>query len=156
MKIRLFILLSFVYSHCMAFTCYVTLMKGDCWKNYDVTIDVKNNTSEETITIDTLKKDNMWLRKKFECKPAQSLGFRATFKPKIWKNSTDKDYRRKSFIYLPKTIEQGASAWEVPVCFSSDFTEVPIPPEATGNCGLMRNSPRPLSRVWQSPSSKVC
>lgn len=135
MKIRLLLLLTLCSQHVFAFTCYVTFMKGNCWKDYDVTIYVKDGASEKVITQGTLEKNTLWNRKSFDCQPSQFLGFSATFSPKIWKNNKKSMYYKKSFVYLPEEVKKNASAWEVPICFSQNFSEVPIPPQATTECG---------------------
>ncbi len=134
MRIRLLILLTVCYSQTFAFTCYATLMKGECWKNYDVSITMRDGATTKVIMQAELKKETLWVRKKFECNPGQSLGFTATFSPKIWKDNKDERYYKKSFISLPETIKSTDSAWEVSVCFPREFSEVPIPPESSGDC----------------------
>ncbi|KTD12056.1 periplasmic protein [Legionella gratiana] len=136
MLARLFIfILSFIASCSLwAFTCYYTLAKDNCWTKYNVTVQVIDGLTEKVLITPTVPAGKSWVRETFSCSVAQSLMFRAQFSPVFWENDKDKVYVSKRFWPLPGTINPGDSAWNISVCFPADFTQVPLPPEATSNC----------------------
>jgi hypothetical protein len=117
-----------------AFDCYYTLAKNDCWTSYSVTVDVIDAETATVLTKVTVPPGTSWVRQAFNCTPGQALTYKATFSPIIWESDKNKIYTPKRFAILPKTIKSGATAWDVAVCFPADFSGVPFPPKAIGNC----------------------
>ncbi|KTD67590.1 periplasmic protein [Legionella santicrucis] len=136
MLARLFIFtLSFISSSPLwAFTCYYTLVKDNCWTKYNVTVEVIDAATEKVLLTPTVPAGKSWVRETFTCSAAESLMFRARFSPVFWESDKDKTYNSKRFWPMPSAINPGDSAWNVSVCYSSDFAQVPLPPESTGDC----------------------
>ncbi|MBN9231523.1 MAG: hypothetical protein BGO90_09395 [Legionella sp. 40-6] len=118
-----------------AITCYYTLAKDNCWLRYNVSVEVMDAISAQTLTTVTVPAGESWTRVTFPCKTnGQKLMYRARFTPSIWESEKGKIYSAKNFWSLPSAVNPGDSAWNVSVCFSSDFSEVPLPPEAVNTC----------------------
>ena len=144
MKKPVILSLCLLSSHAFAIDCYITVMQGTCWKNYDITITALDAMSSEPIASPiTLsgknpnKLNDFWKRIPFKCKPKQGIKFQATFSPPIWENNKGKAYPSVETIYLPETIDKGIFAWNIPICYPKGFDNVPIPPAYSGtecNC----------------------
>ncbi|MDI1352240.1 MAG: hypothetical protein PSV35_05635 [bacterium] len=136
MKIRiLFFLLSIAFSFpSRAITCYFTLAKDSCWINYNVSVDVIDSLTETILTTISVPKGKAWTRQTFDCKPAQSLRYVARFTPVFWEKDVGKTYNAIRSWSLPEKINPGDVAWNVSVCYAKDFSLVPFPPDASGNC----------------------
>ena len=118
-----------------AIQCYYTLVKDNCWLNYDVNVDVFDADTSKPLTRVVVPKGQAWSRVAFPCHAnGQKLIYQAQFSPVFWENDKNKVFSAKDYWLLPNTVNPGDSAWNVPVCFSKDFAEVPMPPEATGAC----------------------
>ncbi|MGC1182370.1 hypothetical protein [Legionella sp.] len=118
-----------------AITCYYTLAKDNCWIKYNVTVQVVDTSTDEVLTTVTVPAGKSWARVTFPCKTnGQKLIYKAQFTPPIWESEKGHVYTAKNYWSLPKVVNPGDSAWNVSVCYPSDFSEVPYPPEATGNC----------------------
>ncbi len=116
-----------------AFSCYFTLVKDSCWTNYDVKVTVKDaSTNQDMLTI-VVPKGKSWNRVPFSCQPAQSFSYEAVFQPTFWQGEARDSYKSLKFVSLPKAINEDV-AWDVPVCYPQDFSAVPFPPTAGGNC----------------------
>jgi hypothetical protein len=118
----------------LAFPCFITLVKGSCWKDYEVNIDVLNAEDNQVITTIKIPKGKSWTRESFEAKTKQRFMLRATFTPSFWKTEDGVQYYAKKYWSLPETVEGETVAWNVGACFSSDFASVPMPPETGSNC----------------------
>lgn len=141
MKKLLPILVALGSTQASAMQCYLTLMQGKCWQNYEITIQAVDGISGDEITkpitLSAKKGDPMdkfWKRVPFDCKAKEGISLKASFSPPIWATDKDKIYPGTEIIYLPETIKKGIFAWNVPVCFPSSFENIPIPPSATDNC----------------------
>ncbi len=124
----------FVASQLFAFPCYFTLAKDSCWKNYDVQVVVTDAQTNKTIITVDVPKGQLWARQAFSCQPAQKFIYSATFKPIFWHSEVGKTYMALRYWSLPSSISKDQSAWNIPVCFPADFSAVPFPPDANGNC----------------------
>lgn len=124
----------FLSSPIWAITCYYTLAKDNCWNKYNVTVDVMDASTDKILTSVTVPEGQSWTRQTFPCEPGQKLMYRAHFSPMIWESEQGKLYKAKNYWFLPKTVNPKDSAWNLNVCYPSDFSQVPLPPEATGNC----------------------
>ena len=118
----------------LAFDCYFTVAKDNCWSNYQITASVSDAQSHQTLTSLTVPQGQSYGRQLFNCQPGQTLMFTASFSPAIWEGENNKQYNGEQFWVLPAKINAKQSAWEVPVCFSKDFADVPYPQGATSNC----------------------
>lgn len=117
-----------------AITCYYTLVKDNCWSKYTVTVDVMDAPTSKVLTTVVLPPGKSWVRQTFPCDAGAKLMYRAQFSPSIWESDKDQIYYAKNYWSLPNDVNPGDSAWNVSVCYPSDFSQVPFPPEATGTC----------------------
>ncbi|EHL32839.1 hypothetical protein [Legionella drancourtii] len=118
-----------------AITCYYTLAKDNCWLKYNVTVDVMDALSAKVLATVTVPAGKSWTRVTFPCETnGQKLMYRAQFSPSIWDSEKGKVYMAKNYWSLPNGVKEGDSAWNVSVCYPSDFSEVPMTPEATSSC----------------------
>lgn len=117
-----------------AFPCFITLAKDNCWANYAVTVTVLDAVTNQQLTVATIPAGQNWVRQAFACQPAQKLMYLATFSPAIWEKDAGKSYHALQYWSLPATAQSGETAWNIPVCYAADFSEVPLPPTATGQC----------------------
>ncbi|MDP3269368.1 MAG: hypothetical protein Q8M40_10010 [Legionella sp.] len=117
-----------------AINCFFTLAKDSCWTGYNVVVDVIDARTNQILTTVTVPAEKSWTRQSFVCEPSQKLMYHARFTPVFWQSDEGKTYLAKRFWSLPSIINQGDSAWNLSVCFASDFALVPFPPNATGNC----------------------
>lgn len=136
MKMKSMVILLFlgIAAPSWAFTCYYTLAKDNCWTDYNVSVDVTNSFTGAILTTVTVPKGQQWTRQAFDCEPAQKLMFTARFSPAFWQNDEGKTYSAQDFRALPNVINSSDSAWDVSMCYPSDFSLVPLPPQATGSC----------------------
>ncbi len=118
-----------------AVSCYITMVKASCWKDYDLYVTVKNSETGDKLGDITVSKGNLWNRKEFICKPGMTLGLEAKYVPEIWKGDKDKVFPSTRFWSLPKeTNNTDAIGWNVTVCYPQSFSDVPLPPDATADC----------------------
>ena len=123
-----------VSNQSLAFPCFFTLAKDNCWINYDVTVLVIDVQSQQQILSVTIPKGKAWVREPFVCQPNQKLDYTATFSPIIWEGSEGVIYKAQHYWMLPAAPTAIQKAWEIPVCYPSAFSEVPYPPTASGHC----------------------
>lgn len=117
-----------------SFNCYFTLAKDSCWTDFNVSVDVVvSTTSTKLLTIE-VPAGKSWGREIFSCTPAQGLIYTARFSPVFWKEDEGKVFKALRSWSLPGEINPGELAWTIPVCFPGDFSQVPFPPKAKGNC----------------------
>jgi len=117
-----------------SFPCYFTLVKDNCWTNYDVTVVVTDANTSDILTRAVVPKGQQWIRSAFVCQPSQKLNYVATFAPTIWEGEENTKYTALSYWTLPASPDPGVSAWEIPACYSGDFSQVPLPPTAISSC----------------------
>jgi hypothetical protein len=117
-----------------AITCYYTLVKSNCWSKYEVTVEVVEASTAKVLTTVTVPAGKSWVRQPFSCTPGEKLMYHAQFSPPIWESEKGKSYDALNYWSLPEKINPGDSAWNVSVCYPSDFSQVPLPPEATNSC----------------------
>lgn len=118
-----------------AFTCYYTFAKANCWTKYNVTVDVIDAKSTKVLTTVTVPAGKSWTRASFNCETnGQTLMYRAQFSPVIWDNDKGKVFYAKNYLSLPHEVNPKDSAWNISVCYPKDFSQVPIPPNATYDC----------------------
>jgi len=129
------LMIGFIPVYVNAFTCFLTVVKDNCWLNYDVTVNLSDLPTSKILSTVLVPKGKTWSRQEFSCEPAQTFAYSATFQPIIWQNQANSIYRAKQFWGLPKAIAAGETAWEVKVCYAKDFAETPLPPESNGQCG---------------------
>jgi hypothetical protein len=132
-----------------AFTCFLTQMKDDCWKTYNVTVDVYDSTTNKKLVSAIVPTGSLWTRQQFTCQPGQTLRFQAQFTPVFWQNDEGKTWYGNHFWTLPAQPQTGETAWNIPLCFPGDFAEVPMPPQATNNCQCSSSGIPPI----EAPSS---
>ena len=124
----------FVPVQSQAFPCFLTLVKDNCWANYDVNVDVTNATTGQSIMSINAPHGQSWARQAFNCQPSDKLSLKANYTPTIWATDKDTSYLGGHFLMLPDAVKSGDTAWNVNVCFSADFLDVPVPPTSNGKC----------------------
>ncbi len=117
-----------------AFSCYYTVAKEDCWKDYDVNVSIIDTVDDKLIAVVKVPKGEAWTRIRFDCQPKQTFKYTATYSPEFWKNQEGKVYLGKKTISLPTEVKPGEAAWHIRLCFSDAFTAVPLPPTANKTC----------------------
>lgn len=117
-----------------AFPCFLTMVKDNCWANYNLTVVVTNAATGKLITTVIVPQGQSWTRQQFTCQPADTLSLSATFTPVFWENDKGKIYAAQHNWTFPQTIAAGDTAWNINVCYPLEFAEVPLPPEAGSNC----------------------
>jgi hypothetical protein len=129
----LFLLSSLCSFSLMAFPCYLTLIKQTCWKDYALTVTMRDADKSMPITDIKIPTGELWTRVPFDCKPQESLSFVAQFTPVIWQGDENKTYLAKRNWFLPQTVQPDILAWNIDICFPGDFTAVPAP-NGSANC----------------------
>lgn len=123
-----------------AITCYYTLAKDNCWLKYNVSVQVIDALTTKVLTTATVPAGQAWTRVTFPCDVGQKLTYHAQFTPFIWESEKNKVYEAKNYWSLPSAVNPGDTAWNVSVCYPSDFSETPMTPEATNSCACDFNS----------------
>ena len=119
----------------LAFPCFVTVIKTACWKDYEVTVKVTDPaTNRQWADASLPANGKLWARTQFECKPAQSLHFSAQFAPQIWQARANQVYPATRDWFLPEEITPEVTAWNINVCFPTDFDAVPAPLTTLDRC----------------------
>lgn len=136
LKNKMAVLLAGMYVSAIswAFPCYLTVAKDTCWTNYNVTIQAFDAQTNALLTTVMIPTDSSWRREKFTCQPSQKIRFAATFSPIIWEQDKGRVYAGTDFWSLPDEPKADELAWNIPLCFSAQFSELPLPPTATGHC----------------------
>ncbi|HBB53480.1 MAG TPA: hypothetical protein DCZ80_06225 [Legionellales bacterium] len=123
-----------------AVECYVTFVKGQCWKDYQVHLKlIDMRTHQNQLEID-LPAGDMWVREKFECQPGQIFNKTVSFSPAIWEGDDKKDFSSLAKISLPSSPPQEGAIWSIDVCIPGDFAKVPSPPGDVTNCGCDKSN----------------
>lgn len=126
--------LSLFSGQLLAFPCFITMVKGSCWKDYTVKVDVLDAEDDHVLMSITIPKGQSWTRQSFEAKMKQRFMLRASFTPAFWKTEEGRQYYAKRYWSLPEEVEGETIAWNVGACFPENFSSVPMPPEAGQNC----------------------
>jgi hypothetical protein len=118
-----------------AVECYITLIKDQCWKDYQVHLNIIDmSTHTNQLEID-LPKGEMWTRKKFDCQPGQIFNKSASFSPAIWQGDEQKEFASSAKINLPPSAPKEGAIWSIDICFPEGFSKVPTPVKDVGHCG---------------------
>lgn len=117
-----------------AYPCYITIAKDNCWSKYNVSVEAIDVTNEKVLAKMTMPKGTSWARQKIDCQGGQTVMFKATFSPVFWEEDEGKVYAGKRYWSFPEKIAQGEAALNMRVCFTTDFAEVSLPPDASGHC----------------------
>ena len=117
-----------------SFPCFLTLAKDSCWTDYHVSLDVIDASTLKKIFTLEVPAGTSWGRQQFNCTPAQSLLYITRYSPVFWESDAGKTYPGLRNWTLPDKINPTDLAWTIPVCYPADFSEVPLPPTAKGNC----------------------
>lgn len=118
----------------LAINCYLTMVKGDCWISYDLTVDILDAHTAKAIKTVVVPANQAWIRQEFDCKPGDKIAFEAKFSPVFWEGDDDKTFKGQRHWKLPDVIKKGETGWNVPVCFPEHFADVPAPPTGNSNC----------------------
>lgn len=121
-------------SQLLAFPCFMTVAKDNCWIDYDVTVVVLDAMTNSTLVTVDVPKGTPWTRVPFTCQPAQRLAYTATFSPTIWEKDKGRVYPGTKYTLLPLAPGPTEKGWEIPICFPAAFPGTSLPPTAIGNC----------------------
>ncbi len=110
------------------------MVKDSCWENYTLTVNVSNAATGEPVATIIVPQGQSWVRQAFTCQPKDDLSLKATFTPVFWQNDEGKIYSALRDWKLPDSVAKGDTAWNVTVCYPEEFSEVPLPPDASGSC----------------------
>lgn len=124
----------FLVPQAFAVQCYLTIYKASCWLNYNVTVQVSEAESHQSVSKIVIAKGKTWTRVSFPCEPSQTLSMEAQFLPTFWKDSEGRVYNGKRYWSLPKAVTEEGAVWTLEMCFPEAFDGVPYPPEAVGQC----------------------
>ncbi|AHE67450.1 hypothetical protein [Legionella oakridgensis] len=118
-----------------AFPCFITVIKDNCWTDYNVTVNVLDASNENNNLVTVIVPEgSSWARQKFTCQPSQKLKFQAQFTPVFWESDEGKSYDGQHYWTLPQQITKDETAWSLTICYPEQFSEVPLPPTAGGQC----------------------
>jgi len=143
-RFSFFLLCFLISTSSHAVTCYITMVKDSCWKDYNLTVSVKDAGSGDEITSILVAEGDAWGRQQFECNPGQTLALEAQFSPVFWSGEEDKKFPAQRYWKLPAEMENGITGWNVTVCYPKWFANVPVPPNATSNCKCDTDSIPPV------------
>ncbi len=130
------LLLNFIFMcKANALSCYITIVKDSCWKNYDLYVTVNNAETGAKLGEIAVYQGKQWGRAKFDCTPGITLELEAKYSPDIWSGDSEKVFKAIRFWKLPKKPTNAeALGWNVSVCYPKWFADVPMPPDASGDC----------------------
>ena len=135
MKALYFLLLGILFNtNIYAFSCFLTMVKDNCWKDYEVKVKVFDTKDNQQVTEITVSKSQTWNRASFQCTPGQVFYMSAEFSPLIWQSEAGRTYDSQRYWALPKSVSAGEFAWNLSMCYSADFSGIPIPSSATNSC----------------------
>ena len=117
-----------------AFPCYITMVKDNCWSKYNVSVNVVDVSTQTVLATLSIPEGKSWDRKEIVCQPKQTVMLKATYSPAFWEKDEGKIYSGKRDWSFPEKIVKNESAWNMVICFASEFQEVSLPPEAAGHC----------------------
>jgi hypothetical protein len=133
------ILSTSIYTSSYAIQCFFTMVKDSCWKDYNLSVDLINAKTGKNILTVLIPQGQLWIRQPFKCSAGDTLSLQATFNPAFWESDADKVYSGQHYWGLPKVLQEGEVAWNVTICYPKEFSAVPLPPDASGNCGCNVN-----------------
>lgn len=129
-----YILMTIFSAHAMAFSCHITIVKDNCWTDYNLTVSVTDASNGNELVKILVPKGESWGRKTFTCDKGQTLAMSAQFDPVFWAEDANKNFLGQRYWKLPDQIENGVSGWNVTVCYPKWFANVPTPPKSTSHC----------------------
>lgn len=115
-------------------TCELTLAKDSCWTKYNVTVNILDPEAQKNLGSIAIPAGQQWSKTRFTCNPGEKLIFSAGFSPQFWENDPDRTYMAAHYWSLPEKINTDETAWTMSLCYPQDFSLVPYPPDAKGNC----------------------
>lgn len=134
MKYCVFLLSLILSTQAHAVTCFLTMVKGACWKAYDLTVDILDADTGKLKKTILVPADQLWTRREFECKPKNMIALAAKFSPAFWEGDADKVFKGQRYWKLPDMIKPGETGWNITVCYPQHFADVPRPPDINTNC----------------------
>lgn len=129
-----FLYFSLTHSLTYASPCVVTIAKSVCWGDYQVHVELLDRINNQLLADTVLEKNQYWTRVTFDCKPLQVIKARAAFTPAIFKNDEGRFFMAKRFWAFPQSAPTPGSEWTFNICFDQEFSNLPMPLKANGNC----------------------
>lgn len=133
-RFSLFLLFFLITSPLYAFPCFMTVVKGACWRNYEVNVSITDPLYKKEFATVTIPKGKLWGRSSFNCEPGLAFSYKAFFNPPIWADDEKKPYFARERHNLPQAPNPTESGWNILVCYPKDFSEIPYPPDAHEKC----------------------
>lgn len=120
-------------SNIYAADCVLTIIKDNCWTNYDINIEFFDAENGQFVARANVPSNQNWGRVKFKCHSSQIFTAKARFSPDIWEGDSKKTYSSVRVWNLPEIAPAGDAAWAINMCYSKDFASIPEPLNAK-NC----------------------
>lgn len=110
------------------------MVKSKCWADYEISTNITDANSGEQLLSIIIPDNKLWIRKKFECHAGQSLNYTASFDPVFWASDQGKIFNGAQQTKLPDHINADETAWNITICYPTQFENIPMPPEAKSSC----------------------
>lgn len=108
--------------------CQLQFAKANCWHNYQVNLSILDAVNLQEITALQLDSDELSVSSSFNCTSNQLITFTTDFSPAIWEDQQNRHYPAKTIWNVPSDLDSDNTTWEINLCFSDDFSGVPLPP----------------------------
>jgi hypothetical protein len=126
--------------------CYVTLVKADCWKGYQVDLNITKSDGKVVGKI-LIPKDKTWGRIDFPCNAGDVLASDISFDPPIWKHQVGLRFKSKRFWNLPATEADKGTLFAINMCFPGEFAQIPQAPNANTSCDCSMEGIPPVENL---------
>lgn len=113
--------------------CHVQAVKNTCWQDRAVTLELHDIEDLKTKHTFEISKDTSGILQEFDCKNLKRFTFSAKFSPPIRPEDAKNKYVARKVWDVPTQLPPNTEKWVVKVCFSDDFSQVPVPMGAQ-NC----------------------
>lgn len=145
-KLGMSIVLFCASSVSFAVQCYVTLVKAECWKNYQIDINTTQSDGKVVGKI-LIPKDKMWGRIDFPCDAGDVLASDVSFDPPIWVNQKGMRYKSNRFWSLPAADPVNGSIFTINMCFPGDFAKLPVSTDTNSSCDCSMEGIPPVKNL---------
>ena len=133
-----------------AVPCIITIVKSDCWGDYNVHVELSEQNTNVLLADVVLPKNISFQRIQLDCKPLQEIVAKASFSPEIFEDQKGHFFAAKKAQKMPDTLPSPGSAWAFNLCYPSDFSNLPSPLKATGSCAC-DYSRLPTIKIMENP-----
>ena len=113
--------------------CVITLVKAECWKGYQLDLNITKSDGMVLGNI-SIAKDKSWGRTSFPCNSGDVLASNISFDPPLWQNEAGKRYSSGRFWSLPSNDDGKDNIYAIQMCFPKDFAKLPVSPNTGIEC----------------------